>query len=82
MLAAFVLWTAVAYLYKNGRNIWIAALPGALLTGTLVGYVLTAPEFPFAASYSVATTSAMATSLAIILYLVTLMAKSRKKVLV
>ena len=82
MLAAFVLWTAVAYLYKNGRNIWIAALPGALLTGTLVGYVLTAPEFPFAAGYSVATTSAMATSLAIILYLVTLMAKSRKKALV
>lgn len=77
MLAAFVLWTAVAYLYKNGRNIWLR-LSGALLTVHL--FIMFSPlqSFPFAAGYSVATTSAMATSLAIILYLVTLMAKSRK----
>lgn len=77
MLAAFVLWTAVAYLYQNGRNFWIAGLPGALLTGTLVGYVLTAKEFPIDAGQSIASSCAMATSLAIILYLANLSARAR-----
>lgn len=82
LLAAFVLWTATAYLFQNGRNFWIAALPGALLSGTLVGYVLTAKEFPFNASLSMASTAAIATSVAIIFYLVSLATRSRKKALI
>lgn len=82
LLAAFVLWTATAYLFQNARNFWIAALPGALLSGTLVGYMLTAKEFPFNASMSVASSSAIATTLAIILYLVTLSVRSRRKAIV
>ncbi|MBE0497117.1 MAG: carbon starvation protein A [Campylobacterales bacterium] len=79
MLAAFSLWTAVAYLYQHGRNFWMAGLPGALLTGTLVGYVLTAKEFPFNAGQDIASMCATVTSIAILLYLANLSLNARKR---
>ncbi len=81
MLAAFVLWTGTAYLYHHGRNIWMTAIPGTLLTGTLVGYILTASEFPFGLSHSIAVNSGIATGLAVFIFLLKLN-YSRKKVLI
>jgi len=78
LLAAFVLWTAVAYLYQNVRNFWIAGVPGLLLTGTLVGYMLTAKEFPFQLSKNIAMIAASIIGLAILYFLMTLSSKPRK----
>lgn len=72
MLSAFALWTATAYLVKNGRNFWITALPGTFITASLVGYLLTAKEFPFGLSHDVAVNSGFATAAVIMIYLVRL----------
>ena len=82
LLAAFVLWTATAYLFQNAKNFWLTAIPGALLSGTLVGYLLTAKEFPINASMGVASTAAIVTTVVIMLYLVTLATRARKKVFI
>lgn len=77
MLAAFVLWTGTAYLYQHGRNFWMTAIPATLLSGTLVGYVLTAKEFPFGLSNSIAMNSGIATSLAILIFMFRLRARRK-----
>jgi len=79
MLAAFSLWTATAYLIKHGRNFWIAALPGTFITASLVGYILTAKEFPFGFSHEVAVNSGVATAVAIMIYLVKLGIEHKRK---
>lgn len=79
MLAAFSLWTATAYLVQHGRNFWMAAVPGTFITASLVGYILTAKEFPFGLSHDVAVNSGLATAVAITIYLVKLGIAHKRK---
>lgn len=72
LLSTFVLWTATAYLYQHGRNFWIAALPGVFMSASLVGYILTAKEFPFGLSHDIAVNSGIATAVVIMIYLIRL----------
>ncbi len=69
LLSTFVLWTATAYLLKNRRSFWIAALPGVFMSASLVGYILTAKVFPFGLSHSVALISGIITAVVILIYL-------------
>ena len=79
MLAGFTLWTATAYLVKHGRNFWMTALPGTFITASLVGYVLTAKEFPFGLSHDIAVNSGIATAVVIMIYLVKLGISHKRK---
>ncbi len=79
MLAGFTLWTATAYLVKHGRNFWMTAVPGTFITASLVGYVLTAKEFPFGLSHDIAVNSGIATAVVIMIYLVKLGISHKRK---
>ncbi|WP_024955758.1 carbon starvation CstA family protein [Sulfurospirillum arcachonense] len=70
LLSTFVLWTATAYLYQHGRNFWISALPGVFMSSSLVGYILTAKEFPFGLSHDIAVNSGIVTAIVIMIYLI------------
>jgi len=71
-LATITLWTAVAFLYQHGKNFWVAALPGLFMSGSIVGYILTAKEFPFGLSQQTAIIAGSLTALAILFYLIRL----------
>ncbi len=71
-LATITLWTAVAFLYQHGKNFWVAALPGLFMSGSIIGYILTAKEFPFGLSQQTAIIAGSLTALAILFYLVRL----------
>lgn len=43
-LATFILWTASAYLIKNGKPHWITSIPAAFLTFVCVSYFIMAPH--------------------------------------
>ena len=43
-LSVFVLWTAVAYLIKQGKNPIIALIPASFMTAVVTAYILVAPE--------------------------------------
>jgi len=75
LLSTFVLWTATAYLYQHGRNFWISALPGVFMSASLVGYILTAKEFPFGLSHAIAVNSGIATALVLMIFLIRLTIK-------
>ena len=77
LLATITLWTATAFLYQHGRNFWIPALPGLFMSASVVGYVLTAKEFPFELSQQIAFISGCLTALALLFYLIRL-ATNRK----
>ncbi len=77
LLATITLWTATAFLYQHGRNFWVAALPGLFMSASVVGYVLTAKEFPFEISQQIAFIAGALTALAILFYLIRL-ATNRK----
>ena len=77
LLATITLWTATAFLYQHGRNFWIAALPGLFMSASVVGYVLTAKEFPFEFSQQTAFIAGGLAALAILFYLIRL-ATNRK----
>jgi carbon starvation protein CstA len=79
MLAAFTLWTATAYLIKHGRNFWMTALPGTFITSSLVGYILTAKEFPFGLSHGVAVNSGLAAAVVILAFLIKLGIDHKRK---
>jgi carbon starvation protein CstA len=79
LLSTFVLWTAVVYLYKHGRNFWIAGAPVIFMSASIVGYILTANVFPFGLSHEVAINSGIATALAVFLFLVKLTFSSKKR---
>ncbi len=38
-LAALVLWSGAAYLYRNGRFHWIASLPATIMTAATISYI-------------------------------------------
>lgn len=78
LLATFVLWTGTAFLYQHGRNFLMTAIPGIFMSASLVGYVLTAKEFPFGFSFHVALNAGIFTAIAISIYLVSLYIKLRK----
>lgn len=78
LLSTFVLWTATAYLYKYGRNFWISALPAVFMSASLVGYVLTAKEFPFELSHDIAVNSGFATAFVIMIFLIRLTIMRKK----
>lgn len=77
LLSTFVLWTATAYLYQHGRNFWITALPGVFMSASIVGYILTAKEFPFELGHDIAVNSGIATAVAIMIYLIRLGFKAK-----
>jgi carbon starvation protein CstA len=79
LLSTFVLWTAVAYLYKHAKNFWIAGVPVIFMSASIVGYILTAKVFPFGLSHTVAVNSGIATALAVFLFLVKLSFSAKKK---
>lgn len=72
LLATFVLWTAVAYLYKHGKNFWIAGVPVIFMSASIVGYILTAKVFPFGLGHEIALYSGIATAIVAFLILVKL----------
>ncbi|MBW2185358.1 MAG: carbon starvation protein A [Deltaproteobacteria bacterium] len=78
LLSTFVLWTATAYLYQHGRNFWISAAPGVFMTASLVGYILTAKEFPFGLSQEIAVNSGFLTAAAAMLLLIKMTFISKK----
>ncbi len=78
LLATITLWTAVAFLYQHGRNIWIAALPGLFMSASVVGYVLTAKEFPFGFSQQTAFIAGGLTALAIFFYLIKMVMQQKR----
>ena len=43
-LATIALWAGAVYLLKNGKNYWIAAIPGTFMTAVVTTYILIAPE--------------------------------------
>jgi carbon starvation protein CstA len=79
LLATITLWTATAFLYQHGRNFWISAFPALFMSASVVGYVLTAKEFPFELSQQVAFISGGLTALAILFYLIHLAINRRRK---
>ena len=79
LLSTFVLWTATAYLYQNERNFWITALPGTFMTSSLVGYILTAKEFPFGLGHDVAVNSGLATAVVVLIFMVRLEFSKRRR---
>ena len=79
LLATITLWTATAFLYQHGRNFWVAALPGLFMSASVVGYVLTAKEFPFELNQNTAFIAAGATALAILFYLIKLVTSRKIK---
>ena len=78
-LATITLWTAVAFLYRHGKNFWVAALPGLFMSGSIVGYILTAKEFPLHLSHQTALIAGSLTALAILFYLVKLSMNRKQK---
>ncbi len=81
LLATFVLWTAVAYLRKHGKNIWLVGVPVIFMSACLVGYILTGKEFPFELSHTVAVYSGLAGGLAAFAVLVCLSLKKPAQVI-
>jgi carbon starvation protein CstA len=77
LLATITLWTATAFLYQHGRNFWIAALPGLFMSASVVGYVLTAKEFPFGFSQQTAFISGGLVALGILFYLIRVATKRK-----
>ena len=43
-LATIALWAAAVYLANEGKNYWIAAIPGTFMTAVVTTYILVAPE--------------------------------------
>lgn len=43
-LATIALWASSIYLLKNGKNYWIAVIPGIFMTAVVTTYILIAPE--------------------------------------
>lgn len=43
-LAMMALWAGAAYLYKNQKNAWMAAIPATFMSAVSVTYILMAPE--------------------------------------
>jgi carbon starvation protein CstA len=43
-LATIVLWSSAVYLYKNGRNHWIASVPATFMTSVITSYIIVAGE--------------------------------------
>lgn len=43
-LATIVLWTSAVYLYKTGKNHWIASLPATFMTSVITSYIIVAGE--------------------------------------
>lgn len=43
-LATIALWASAAYLAKEGKNHWIASIPGTFMTAVITTYILIAPE--------------------------------------
>lgn len=43
-LATIALWAGAAYLAREGKNHWIASLPGTFMTAVITTYILVAPE--------------------------------------
>lgn len=43
-LGAIVLWTIAVWMLRNGKNCWIAVIPGAFMTFVCTSYILCAPE--------------------------------------
>ena len=80
LLATMTLWTATAFLYQHGRNFWIAAMPGLFMSGSVVGYLLTAKEFPFQIAHTNALLAGVAAALAIFFYLIKMQMKQKRTV--
>ena len=43
-LATIALWAGAAYLAREGKNHWIASIPGTFMTAVITTYILVAPE--------------------------------------
>ncbi|MCJ8342761.1 MAG: carbon starvation protein A [Cetobacterium sp.] len=43
-MATFALWAAAKYLAKEGKNFWIAAIPGTFMTVVVTSYIIIAKE--------------------------------------
>jgi len=69
LLATITLWTAVAFLYQHHRNFWVAGVPALFMSGSIVGYILTAKEFPFELSHYIAVVSGISTAVVLLIYL-------------
>ncbi len=46
-LAAIMLWTGAAYLYRKGRFHWIASVPATILTAATISYICYEPKMGF-----------------------------------
>ena len=79
LLATLVLWTATAFLYQHQRSFLITFIPATFMSASLVGYVLTAKEFPFDFSHDIALYSGVVTAVCLLVYLVVLLLKFRNK---
>jgi carbon starvation protein CstA len=76
LLATFTLWTGTAFLYQHGRNFYLTATPALFMSGSVVGYILTAKEFPFGLDTNIAIIAGIITVLAIFAYLLKLTKKA------
>jgi len=79
LLATFALWTATAYLIANKRFFWITAIPAIFMTGSLVGYVLTAKEFPFQLDYTLTVYAGIISAIAVFILLLILSKRGSNK---
>lgn len=46
-LAAIMLWTAAAYLYRRGKLHYVCSIPGAFITAACITYILYEPKMGF-----------------------------------
>jgi len=54
-LATIVLWTAAAYLVKQGKNHWIASIPATFMTAVVACFLIYSPDIGFRQPMNVAT---------------------------
>ncbi len=79
-LATIVLWTIVVYLFKEQRNYWIALLPAVFMTYICSSFIFVSNQFVGMGAVPMAYVWGAVVTLGLVAYMVYLLARTRKGV--